>query len=245
MDDDAAIGYLAELGEFLELSLIQYNRNRDLYFQDPEYVATNHAIEQRLVGARHIAQRAEPDLDGGFVRAASMYGWEWSEVREATNKLVGFLQRREQLERILEPKGPKLAAESLHPWVWEAAARMWDDGHRRGALQAAATAVEQQLQAKLNRLDISGDALVTSAFKIDPPRAGEPRLRFRGVAQGSQEYTNMHEGAMYFAKGCVRAIRNIASHNTDEPDEQISLEYLAAMSVLARWIDAAEVVTAT
>jgi hypothetical protein len=37
------------------------------------------------------------------------------------------------------------------------------------------------------------------------------------------------------------AIRNPATHDLAQPDGQVALEYLAALSILARWIDEAEV----
>jgi hypothetical protein len=39
--------------------------------------------------------------------------------------------------------------------------------------------------------------------------------------------------------GAVAAIRNLATHRPEEPDEQVALEQLAALSSLARWVDAA------
>lgn len=42
----------------------------------------------------------------------------------------------------------------------------------------------------------------------------------------------------------MMAIRNLATHDLNEPDEQVALEQLAALSVLARWIDDAKVKTA-
>jgi hypothetical protein len=49
-------------------------------------------------------------------------------------------------------------------------------------------------------------------------------------------------GAMALAGGIVTGIRNPLSHGADqELDEQAAREYLAAMSVLARWVDASTV----
>lgn len=43
-----------------------------------------------------------------------------------------------------------MAATQLHPWVWEVAARLWDNGHRKEAVDAAASALfDHQLPAKL------------------------------------------------------------------------------------------------
>jgi hypothetical protein len=46
---------------------------------------------------------------------------------------------------------------------------------------------------------------------------------------------------MFFAQGCMMRIRNLFEHHDDEPSEQVALECLAALSLLARWIDEAEV----
>ena len=52
------------------------------------------------------------------------------------------------------------------------------NGHYRAAVQAAGAAIELQLRTKLERFDVSGDALVTQAFTLEPPQEGKPRLRF-------------------------------------------------------------------
>ena len=44
-------------------------------------------------------------------------------------------------------------------------------------------------------------------------------------------------GALQYAVGCFGAIRNRATHEQGEWDQQAALECLAALSVLARWID--------
>jgi hypothetical protein len=49
---------------------------------------------------------------------------------------------------------------------------------------------------------------------------------------------------MNFGKGCMMGIRNVVSHDTSEPQPEIALEQLAALSILARWIDAASLQTA-
>jgi hypothetical protein len=43
----------------------------------------------------------------------------------------------------------------------------------------------------------------------------------------------------------MQRIRNLAAHVLGQPDEQGALEELAALSTLARWIDAATVVGAS
>ena len=75
--------------------------------------------------------------------------------------------------------------------------------------------------------------------KIPPPPAapGKARLR-RMTPDGSDTYKSVQRGAMALAEGIFAGIRNPLSHEADqELDEQVGLEYLAALSVLARWVD--------
>jgi hypothetical protein len=167
--------------------------------------------------------------------------WPWFTARAAMVQLLGLASSQDELQAILGPSGPSIVAARLHPWVWRAAVTLWDDGHYRAALQAAGLQVDTELQAKLGRCDTSGADLVTQAFTTDAPAAGRPRLRFAGFVEPSETFTSKHEGAMAFGRGCMQAIRNIATHLGDEPDEQDALEQLAALSVLARWIDSASV----
>jgi hypothetical protein len=43
----------------------------------------------------------------------------------------------------------------------------------------------------------------------------------------------------------MKAIRNIVTHRHEQPDPQTALEQLAALSVLARWVDEADVLVVT
>lgn len=82
---------------------------------------------------------------------------------------------------------------------------------------------------------------MTAAFSPKDPKSGEPRLRFTEFPAGSENWTNAHEGAMAFGRGCMMRVRNLYNHG-HEPSEQEALEALAALSLLARWIDEAAVV---
>lgn len=50
-------------------------------------------------------------------------------------------------------------------------------------------------------------------------------------------------GLAHSARGCFLRIRNLYTHNQGDT-EQEDLEALAALSLLARWIDSAEIVHA-
>ncbi|MFI5642686.1 TIGR02391 family protein [Streptomyces goshikiensis] len=121
---------------------------------------------------------------------------------------------------------------------------MWQSGHFREAVTAAARKVNVETQNKLDRKDVSERRLFQQAFSQDAPKAGQPRLRLM-EDDGSDTYRSVHRGAAAFAEGFFAAIRNPNSHADGLPDlpQHEALEQLAALSVLARWVTAAAVVT--
>lgn len=117
-------------------------------------------------------------------------------------------------------------------------------GHRHEAVLAAAKAVNSHLQTKLDRRDISETDLVRQAFSDRAPESGKPRLRFSSI-DDAQTCESLRQGVMNFGCGCFAAIRNPVGHLPSEElelNEQTALERLAALSLIARWIDEAEVV---
>lgn len=160
--------------------------------------------------------------------------------RAATVRAIAQLEAQEELEANLGPVGPKLAAASLHPWVWGSVASLWGSGHYREAVGLASRAVNAQAQAKLDRRDESEATLIGQAFSLKPPTPGRPRLRLM-EDDGSDTYRSLHDGAGALARGLYGAVRNPISHEYDEAelDEDEALESLAAFSILARWIDRA------
>jgi hypothetical protein len=97
-----------------------------------------------------------------------------------------------------------------------------------------------ELQHRLDRRDVSEVDLVRQAFTLDPPTEGRPRLRVM-PDDGSRTYRSVHEGIAAFGAGCYQAIRNPLAHDVDdEPSEHEALEQLAAFSILARWVESAE-----
>jgi hypothetical protein len=101
--------------------------------------------------------------------------------------------------------------------------------------------VNAEAQAKASRRDISEVDLFNQLFSLYPPKAGAARLRLM-ADDGSKTYQNVHKGARALAEGLYTAIRNPGSHEiAPDDDEQQALEQLAAFSVLARWVDSAEV----
>lgn len=141
---------------------------------------------------------------------------------------------------------PQIEVAALHTLVWQAAQAQWEAGHRHEAVLAAAKAVNSHLQTKIGRRDVSEADLVRQAFSEKPPEADKKRLRFTSIAD-EQTRKSMRQGVMDFGAGCFAAIRNPLGHlPNDEVElgEQTALERLAALSLLARWIDEANVESA-
>ena len=103
-------------------------------------------------------------------------------------------------------------------------------------------AVNSLLQHKVGRRDLSDLKLVREAFAEGPSRAGHPRRRYPDT-RDDQTRGSMRQGVQAFGAGCFQAIRNPVGHLPNEENElaeQEALERLAALSLLARWIDQAE-----
>ena len=139
----------------------------------------------------------------------------------------------------------KVAAPKLHPWVWGGAASLWQSDHYRSAVEDAAKKVNAETQNKVGRRDLSETKLFQEVFSDKPAEPGKARLR-RMANDGSDTYRSVQRGAMALAEGIYAGIRNPFNHEDPRDiDEQVALEYLAALSVLARWVDESTVEAVT
>ncbi|MFI6280493.1 TIGR02391 family protein [Streptomyces sp. NPDC050988] len=193
-------------------------------------------LELEEVRARLIESAYVPNL-GGYV--ADEYGQRqrWWIAREAAIQALGRAQSAEEIAAFLRPASPSIAADALHPWVWEPAAQLWAAGARQDAVLTAARTVNRRLQQKLNRHDIGETDLCMQSFDMKAPAEGKPRLRFAGD-RSTPTWKARQDGAKYTAAGAFLAIRNLAAHEDEVSwTEQEALEYLATFSVIARWIE--------
>lgn len=166
----------------------------------------------------------------------------WYQHREAAQRADVVLERDAEIRQRLGDDAPQLSAGVMHPWVWEGAQSLWQSGHFREAVTAAARKVNAETQNKVGRRDVSEAALFQNLFSKDPAKTGQPRLRLM-ADDGSDTFRSIHRGAAAFAEGCYAGIRNPNSHEDGlaELPEHEALEQLAAFSVLARWVDTAAV----
>ena len=173
-------------------------------------------------------------------RPAKDKDFRW--LRDQASRAKAELQRSEELAERLGDNAPDMDAGDLHPWAWENCRSFWNTGHFHQAVMQAAMRINAETQSKLGRMDVSETALFNEAFSLSDPKLGSPRLRL-AENDGSKTYESLHRGARAFAEGLYAAIRNPGMHvPTDGGEEQLALEQLAAFSLLARWVDQAEVV---
>jgi uncharacterized protein (TIGR02391 family) len=171
--------------------------------------------------------------------------FEFGAIRDASQRLLARISSYEQVEKLLigHDASPRLSGSELHELVWRAASAQWSTGHLQEAVLAASKAVNSMLQSRLGRRDISDVKLVRETFSDSPPTADKPRLRFVAI-EDDQTRESMRQGVMSFGAGCFQAIRNPVGHlpnDEHELSEQEALERLAALSLLARWIEQAEI----
>lgn len=161
----------------------------------------------------------------------------WTRHREAAIRAKTELERQEEIRKNLGDDAPELSAAKLHPWVWNGASSLWQSGHFREAVEGAIRKLNAETQNKLGRRNVSETDLFNQAFSEQAPAAGRPRL-YRMKNDGSSTFKSVQRGARTFAEGVFAGIRNPLAHEADqEMPEQQALEYLAALSVLARWVD--------
>lgn len=178
----------------------------------------------------------EPDKPGPTDR--------WQHHRRAALRAIARLESFDEVATSLGDDSPVLSASGLHAWVWEGARSLWASGHYAEAVAAAARQVNAETQSKIGRRDISEADLFTQAFSDNTPSAAQPRLRPPGDDNG-RSAKSLRRGIRSYAEGCYAALRNPAAHEVQvELPEDEALEQLAAFSVLARWVDRADEVSA-
>ncbi len=190
-----------------------------------------------------ITVMGEEDLAAKVVEhEEGLYGGHpFTQARVAIVEAIAILAQREELAEIVGPVGPRLVASELHPTIWGAAAKLWDDGHIRPAVQTAATALEGLLQG-IAGPGLSGENLA-GLFSTSDPTTGSPRLRLRDVDPASKTWKSGHEGAAALVRGAFMGVRNLVSHpGWPDPSSREAIEMLAVLSYVAHLIQRSDVV---
>ena len=162
--------------------------------------------------------------------------------RAAARGAIGLIDAFDDLQTKLAPDSPVMRADQLHHWVWDAARTFWESQHYRAAVHAAATAINAHTQTKLGRRDAADDKLMQEAFSASDPSPGKARLRFPGDPT-DPTVQSRQRGALQLALASFFMLRNPAAHETSEWTEQVALEALAVLSMVARAVDESQLVT--
>lgn len=232
----------SELRRFAQMTELHRAPQRPGITDFGERLAPREPNSVIVAAAQVVEQILDRVLPDWRAQPAASNANRWVQHREASLRALAQLERQEELKERLGEDAPQLDASHLHPWVWQGARSLWQSGHYGEAVLAASRKVNAEAQNKLRRRDIGETELLQAAFSPNPAKPGETRLRLC-EDDGSKTFKSLHAGALSFAQGCYGALRNPGSHEVQgEIPEDEALERLAAFSILARWIDTADVV---
>ncbi|GEK80142.1 TIGR02391 family protein [Agrococcus baldri] len=229
---------LSELEKFIEQTVMRNNSS-----SGPGYVSITHTsstaasdleVTKQAQVVEKILDRVVPNWRTDIRLQKTN---RWTRHREAAIRAREELLRQEEIREHLGDNAPDLSASDLHSWIWDGASSLWRSGHFREAVEGSIRKLNAETQNKLGRRDLSEGDLFTQAFSENAATTGSPRL-LRMKRDSSKTFKSVQRGGRAFAEGVFAGIRNPLAHEVDqEMPEQQALEYLAALSVLARWVD--------
>lgn len=204
----------------------------------PKKRELNSEINGIIPTVKKIVGSLDPALVDNITPPLAM--WGISRAHTAVEQALGILRAQADWDANLGPDAPSLVAEQFHPSVWEAASPLWSTGKYRVAVQQACVDLSAYIAGKAGS-SLTERELVNLVFKPEPPGPGHVRLHFPGN-KGTKTWRSRQEGLHLMAQGAFAGIRNVATHTDDEWPEQVALEHLAVLSVVARWTDETEIV---
>jgi uncharacterized protein (TIGR02391 family) len=158
---------------------------------------------------------------------------EPGDVLDSAEQILGRLEALTDKAEAELP--PTTGVEAMHPTIWGAARKLWIDGHFRLAVQSAAETLTSQLKTRTGLANMDATNVYEKVFN-----AKTPVLRWPGDP-GDRTVSSMQNGLAKYAPGLNMTVRNTAPHAaSDEMTAQQALERLAALSLLAHWIDECE-----
>jgi hypothetical protein len=230
---------ITELDKFIEQTVMTNASSANVITSRDRTAAPDVEVTRQAFVVEKILDRVIPNWRTDVPDTSANN--RWSRHREAAIRAREQLLREQEIRENLGENAPELSAAELHDWVWSGAKSLWRSGHYREAVEGAIKKLNAETQNKVRRRDVSETDLFKQAFTLDAAAPGKSRLR-RMSPEGSDTYKSVQRGAMSFAEGVFAGIRNPLSHEAgQELSEQEALEYLAALSVLSRWVDGSTV----
>ncbi|MFD8915982.1 TIGR02391 family protein [Streptomyces sp. NPDC059575] len=158
---------------------------------------------------------------------------EPSDVLDSVEQILGRLEALTDKAEAELP--PTTGVEAMHPTIWGAARKLWLDGHFRLAVQSAAETLISQLKTRTGLANMDATNVYEKVFN-----AKSPVLTWPGDPN-DRTVSSMQSGLSKYAPGLNMTVRNTATHVASaEMTAQQALERLAALSLLAHWIDECE-----
>ncbi|HJT90647.1 MAG TPA: TIGR02391 family protein [Mycobacterium sp.] len=118
-----------------------------------------------------------------------------------------------------------------------------NDEHHREAVLAASGALVHHVKQLTRMVEVDETNVGQLAFSSADPQPGRPRLRWTGDPK-NQTVRSMNEGLRLYAPALQLAIRNPLAHDPTEITAQQGAERLSALSLLAQWVEACDLVHA-
>lgn len=201
----------------------------------------NHEAELQLYAVEKIVRIADPSIDMP-IRPPN-YSMSGESGEEKVRRALGALRDRAEVQHRLAPEAPELVADQLHPTVWQAAAPTWDTGVYRVSVEQAALSLATHIKTR-GQSKLTDRRLMQDVFAPDLPKPGSTRLHFPGDRL-EETWKSRQSGLHQLAQGAYAGIRNVAAHDDSEWAENEAIEYLAVLSVVARWAETTNPVTGT
>jgi uncharacterized protein (TIGR02391 family) len=217
-------------------------------YQNDRRSTTDYTDKQRVISdemtshmptVREILKRLDPALVQQVKEPDYLTGA--SDSLRAVQEGLGILRDRDEWLVNLTPDAPSLTADQFHPHVWVAASALWDTGQYRVAVGQATVSLSAHIAKKAGS-SLTERELVAQVFSPTAPGPNQLRLHLPGD-KSSKTWRSRQDGLHLLAQGAFAGIRNVAAHTEDEWSEQVALEHLAVLSVVARLADETKCVT--
>jgi Protein of unknown function (Hypoth_ymh) len=154
---------------------------------------------------------------------------------ETIDRVLGIVRDRSERATRVAPDAPTLMADQMHPTIWTAAATVWNTDEFKVAVEHAAASLSAHIKQRAES-HLTERELVQHVFSPDPPKEGQTRLHFPGN-QNEKTWKSRQFGLQLIAQGAFAGLRNVAVHDTTEWTQQVALENLAVLSIVARWAE--------
>ena len=163
------------------------------------------------------------------------------DVLAVCNNVIG---RLEGMIKRAEAEQPfQVDVEAMNPLIWGAARKLWNDEHYREAVLAASGALVHHVKQLTGMTEVDETNVWQQAFSSNDPQPGRPRLRWPGDPK-DQTVRSMNEGLRLYGPALQLVVRNPLTHHLTEISAQQGAERLSALSLLAQWLEACDLVRA-